>query len=372
MLRSIFIQIFLIFSVTVLSQTSDYITIIKAPTNTADCKNGSIDLIFNGSGYPPYDVEWVEPNGFTHSILSVSGNNVGEDISNLAPGQYQLTTTDARCGVAVETFTLTCLNCTQEITTVKLIHPTCKNDGSIDIQVLNNLSATIGYAWFKQQPNSTSWVQMYQGGGGPNGGDLGGLGAGTYRLEINDAGCKREKQFTLTSLANVDASIGIVKTVTECKPNPLAHASYYDSSRDGILCVNYQAGTQLPPHTVVWSDGFTGSCRYNLHAGVYSAKIVFGEGCEKKLDPVTLCCCANSTSFTSSQYKDIPFCYQSSTGNPVAATIKEAKVIFASSAVSTDGEIHITMDPPGVYDYRWSPAMPNSGDLVGLKRESIV
>jgi hypothetical protein len=85
----------------------DYVVNMINPTFSNGCGDGKIDLVFTG-GRPPFDVEWRGPNGFSHSISDVSGNNEGEDISNLIPGIYTLKTTDSRCGVREEKFEIIC------------------------------------------------------------------------------------------------------------------------------------------------------------------------------------------------------------------------------------------------------------------------
>jgi len=85
----------------------DYVVNMINPTFSNGCGDGKIDLVFTG-GRPPFDVAWTGPNGFSHSISDVSGNNEGEDISNLIPGIYTLKTTDSRCGVREEKFEIIC------------------------------------------------------------------------------------------------------------------------------------------------------------------------------------------------------------------------------------------------------------------------
>ena len=58
--------------------------------STHGANDGAIDLTLNG-GYAPYEFKWEGPNGFSSDV---------QNISNLAPGQYCVTVTDALCGTA--------------------------------------------------------------------------------------------------------------------------------------------------------------------------------------------------------------------------------------------------------------------------------
>ncbi|MEP7377125.1 MAG: gliding motility-associated C-terminal domain-containing protein, partial [Chitinophagaceae bacterium] len=67
------------------SQVSNSITLNKVVTNaTCNAKDGSINIIVNG-GNAPYTYSWAGPSGYTATT---------EDLSNLAPGTYELTVTD--------------------------------------------------------------------------------------------------------------------------------------------------------------------------------------------------------------------------------------------------------------------------------------
>lgn len=77
------------------STANDLNFIVK---NTSKGSNtGAIDLSIS-TGVPPYQVKWTGPNGF---------NAATEDLFNLAAGTYSVTVTDAYCGMATTSVSIT-------------------------------------------------------------------------------------------------------------------------------------------------------------------------------------------------------------------------------------------------------------------------
>ncbi len=74
------------------------------------CEDGIIDLHING-GFPPYDVHWTGPWGLDKFVPGINGNNDGEDLSDLRPGTYNVTVTDALCGTAELSVEVGCEEC---------------------------------------------------------------------------------------------------------------------------------------------------------------------------------------------------------------------------------------------------------------------
>ncbi|MEZ4757114.1 MAG: gliding motility-associated C-terminal domain-containing protein [Flavobacteriales bacterium] len=222
-------------------------------TSCAGALDGSVDLTING-GMPPYMVLWTGPNGFSSDSF---------DLEELASGTYTASILDA-------------LGCTTSVT-VTLISPpplevqgtlsayigggqvSCHNalDGSIDITVTGGIGDHL-YAW----TGSGALAATTQ--------DVGGLGAGTYTVEVSDLnGCRSEATYTLTAPAPLDAVATIVNS--DCQ-----------GAANGSIDLTISGGNG--PYSVFWTSGlglFSSNSEdlQDLFAGVYTVTITDANGC---------------------------------------------------------------------------------------------
>jgi gliding motility-associated-like protein len=206
----------------------------------------------------PYLISWTGPDGFTSTASS---------ISNLEPGNYTLSITDAGGCPINETYLITEPD-DIIISTISEKDITCFNDanGAIEIAVSGG-TLNYTFAWMKDGiPYSTTE-------------DLSNLNPGTYIVSVSDANICGPKTatFTITEPPILAVSLGN-------KNNILC---FGDAT--GTITVNVLGGTL--PYTYAWTgpNGFTSS-NQNLtaiFAGAYDLVVTDNSGCSKNLS-VTL------------------------------------------------------------------------------------
>ncbi|MBK8339689.1 MAG: SprB repeat-containing protein [Flavobacteriales bacterium] len=219
--------------------------------------DGSIDVTTTG-GTAPYLFNWTGPNGYTA---------VGEDISALGAGIYNLSITDANgCG-SLQTYTLTEPVVLHIITLVAQhgngqISCAGGNDGGID--------ATIG-------GGTPSYTIAWSGPNGFNAAseDLTNLSAGTYTISVTDLnGCQASASVTLNEPPLLTSSVTVSQTNS-------GDAIACNGGSDGSIDLQIQGGNA--PYSVLWSgpNGFTSNATdpTGLVAGTYSALITDANGC---------------------------------------------------------------------------------------------
>lgn len=209
--------------------------------NGAD--DGAIDLTISG-GQPPYTVGWSGPGGFT---------SPDEDITDLAPGTYDLLVTDLNGCFAIASADITeppAMDVTVDVT-----DPTCfgLTDGSIDLTISGG-----------QPPYDILWNT------GDNGTSLTDIGAGDYDVTItDDNGCQV-----------------IIDPITVSEPDELVLTLddtdiMCNGDDDGEITLTISGGT--PVYTVSWTgpNGFTSSdlVLTNLEAGTYDVTVTDANDC---------------------------------------------------------------------------------------------
>jgi len=287
------------------------LNITATPSNIA-CNgdnNGAINVTATG-GTPAYSYRWND--GVT-----------SEDRSNLTPGTYGVTVTDANgCtdNVTVQINEPTALNINENITNVA-----CDGDGSGSIvltvtggtsaysyawsngatsRVINNLTAG-NYTVTVTDANECSLVETYtitepnallvsgvttnvvcfgdnngsinitiSGGtagysvnwsNGSSSQDLSNIGAGTYTVTVTDANeCQETASFTIGQ--PTELSISATPTNIDCF-----------GDNDGSIAVTTTGGT--PAYSYLWSDGVTSEDRSNLAPGTYGVTVTDANGC---------------------------------------------------------------------------------------------
>ncbi|GAA4898318.1 hypothetical protein GCM10023311_24000 [Flaviramulus aquimarinus] len=222
--------------------------------------DGTIGLeIFGGT--TPYTYNWTR-NGMAFAT--------NEDLTNLGPGNYEITVTDANnCTPIVQNFSIIepaelNANLTNQVNII------CFGDatGEINVNVsggrLIEVSAgTFDYAY--------SWI-------GPNGftsnlQNLTGLFAGTYNLTVTD---KSNCTDTLEVILIQTDEIIIDYTATEIE-------CYGDN--DASITINNISGGN-PPYTIAWSNLGSGMAQTNLSAGTYIITITDNTNCIKQANIV--------------------------------------------------------------------------------------
>lgn len=229
------------------------------------------DLVFSATDFDPETISCFGANDGEIGI-SVEGGTLpytyvwtldglpfstGEDISNLAPGTYQISVTDDNnCGPITQSFTIVeppLLEVSLNTQTDVLCFG--ESTGAIEVNITGG------------RPDYTySWV-------GPNGyissnQNIDSLSAGTYQLEVSDASNCTDV-FDVIILQNDEITIDVIATEIEC---------YGDN--DASIIINNIAGG-VSPYTIAWSNFGTGNSQTNLSGGTYTITITDAENCSK-------------------------------------------------------------------------------------------
>lgn len=214
--------------------------------------NGAIKITITG-GTIPYNYNWTK-NG------TAFGNS--EDLSNLSPGTYKVTVSDANnCGPKTTTFTIT----EPPKLAVSLISQTnilCFGDatGTININVSGGTPAISGYTFAWTGPNGFSSSNQ----------NLGGLLAGTYNLVVTDnSGCFKTLSVTLTQPQEV-----VLKAAT----TPIICYGGNDAS----ISLTITGG--IAPYQILWSNLGSGTFQNNLSAGDYLVTVTDANNCTQTLN----------------------------------------------------------------------------------------
>jgi hypothetical protein len=206
----------------------------KTDINCFGNNNGTASVTASG-GTAPYTYRW-------------SNNATTSNLTNLAPGTYTVTVTDAN--FCIKTATVTIVQSNQLNGTINSTNMLCNG--------LNNGSATVGitggtapfvYKWSNNATTST----------------IANLPAGTYTVTTTDAnGCIA------------------IDTAVITQP-PLLQVTL---TADNIVCTNQQIGSiatvvtgGTAPYTYRWSNNATTATIANLPAGSYSVTVTDKNGC---------------------------------------------------------------------------------------------
>ncbi|MBS1568484.1 MAG: choice-of-anchor L domain-containing protein [Bacteroidetes bacterium] len=219
-------------------------TMLTATTANCGQATGSVDADITG-GSAPYTTAW-------------SNGTAAEDLTNVAPGNYVATVTDANGCTVVEAATV---GGTPGVTAqASITNPLCHSstDGAIDLMVLTGTA-----------PFSFQW------GNGSTGEDLMSIAGGDEQVTITDAnGCAWDSLITITAPGAITADTAI---------SHFANGNNISSwgGQDGSIQLNISGGT--PPYAYAWADGAADPGRYGLPAGTYSVTITDANGCSLAL-----------------------------------------------------------------------------------------
>lgn len=216
-----------------------------APTSTnvscfGDC-DGSATVVITG-GVTPYTVQWDDPN-----------NQTGVTATNLCPGTYTATVTDAANCVSVSTVTIT--EPTLLTSSASGVDATCGGtcDGTATVTAQGG---TLPYTYL--------WVP-----GGQTGSTLTGLCAGNYTVTVTDAnGCTSQSTVTISEPPVLLASASV--TSPSCT-----------NTDDGAINLTVTGG--VSPYDYDWSNGATTEDLNDLLPGVYDVTATDDVGCSVTL-----------------------------------------------------------------------------------------
>ncbi len=202
----------------------------------AGAQDGGIILTTSG-GTPPLFSEW-------------SNGSIGNNIADLAPGEYTVTVTDNNDCTKTATYTVN----PGGIVVVDLIDQVnviCPGGSTGSISV----SASGGMA-----PYTYMWSN------GASGSTASNLAAGNYLVTVTDSkGCETVNFYTITQPPAINININQAG----------ANLCFGDTSISLTATINGGA----PPYTSLWSNGVVGLENTNLGAGTYSITITDNGGC---------------------------------------------------------------------------------------------
>ena len=211
--------------------------------------NGEIKITLSG-GTLNYKINWTK-NGIPYAVT--------EDLSNLSPGNYVVTVSDANnCDPKTATFTIT----EPPILAVNLVNKTnilCfgQSTGTLDVNVVGG---TLPYTYAWSGPNGFTSSNQ----------NLTALFAGTYNLTVTDTmGCVK----TLSEQITQPTEILITATTT-----PIVCYGGNDAS----ISIAITGG--VAPYQIAWSNLGSGTFQNNLSAGDYLITVTDTNNCVQTLN----------------------------------------------------------------------------------------
>ena len=221
-----------------------------------EADDGSIGIEISG-GTMPYTYNWTK-DGLPFETI--------EDLSNLGPGIYEITVTDANnCAPITQNFDII-EPPLLDVSLVNQVDIICYGDatGEIYINTIGGRSIEINPGVFDY---SYSWT-------GPNGftsnsQNLTSLFSGTYNLTVTDkSNCTDTLEVIL--LQTDEIIIDYSTTDIMC---------YGDN--DASITINNITGGN-PPYSIAWSNLGSGNSQTNLSAGTYVITVTDATDCEKQ------------------------------------------------------------------------------------------
>ena len=219
--------------------------------------DGSIGINISG-GTTPYTYNWT---------LNGASFSSSEDLSNLVPGDYEVTVTDAN-------------NCTPIVQSFQIIEPPLLDVSlvnQVDIICFGNATGEININTVGGRPieisagvfdYTYSWI-------GPNGftsnlQNLTGLIAGIYNVTVTDkSNCTDTLEVILIQTDEI--IIDYIATEIEC----------YGDNDASIIINNISGGNS--PYTITWSNLGSGTSQTNLSSGDYTITVTDNTNCVKSV-----------------------------------------------------------------------------------------
>jgi hypothetical protein len=190
-------------------------------------------------GTPPYTYAW--DNGSTDPV-----------ITDLAPGDYTVTVTDAEGCVDSETVTVFAApDCPEIGVVVEIVDLACFDicDGSVEVLEVIGGAPPVSFAW------STGGIDTF----------ISDLCAGSYTVTVTDAeGCTAEATFDVSSPPQLHANAGSTNETQQ-------------DANDGTAWSAPTGGVE--PYTYAWSTGSLDSLITDLAPGDYTVTVTDANGC---------------------------------------------------------------------------------------------
>ena len=255
-----------------------HLMFIKKDATCSGLLDGRIEACIPGGGLGPYNFKWS--NGATTQI-----------ITNVAPGTYSLTVTDA-AGCKDSSITAV-INTTTLILNTTSVNSACNgNSGTATVTTVSGGTAPYTYKWSNGQTTQTA----------------SNLPSGNYLVSVTDAvGCTVNGQASVQTSA---ISVSLTKTDAACS-----------GVKNGTATAQVNGGGT--GFTYVWSNGATTQSINNLEAGSYKVTIS-GAGCQD-VSTITI---ANAATLTLNTTTANSLC-NGSTGSATAVTIAGGTAPFA-------------------------------------------
>ncbi len=269
---------------------------LNATTNSALCgaASGSVDLTIT-DGLSPYTILW-------------SNAASTEDLTNLTPGTYAVTVTDANSCAANGSWTVQNQTFLPAIAGATIPNTSCAApNGSAQVTVTPANPGT-----------GLSYTYLWSNSG--NGASVNNLGSGTYTVTVSaGTGCTNSAQVTVANQSGAPDLSGST-SATVC------------GNSGGSINLNVTGGQT--PYTYAWSNGTSAEDPANLVAGNYTVTVTDGNSC------------STTASFT--------------VGNTALNFLASGTPVGNTSCLSPNGSISATANPPlpvgsGLsYSYAWS------------------
>jgi gliding motility-associated-like protein len=280
------------------------ITLIATVTSAANGTGGGVDITVSG-GTPNYFYLWNDIN-----------NSTTEDLTNVGPGTYSVTITDANGCTKSGTYTVIDIADCMVNLTFNSFASSCPeaSNGSINLTVSGAI-APVEYTW--TGPSAPGNVQ-----------DPSGLESGQYCVTVTDAvGCIAD------TCINVAAGPGI--NVVGASEDATCQGA-----ADGSIMLSVSAGTG--PFTYDWDDDTLDGIKdpTGLVSGTYCVTVTDANGCPEST------------------------CVDVEAGPGISVTATPTAVTCNGG---TDGSISVSVtNGSGNYTYEWSDAGLSGSDPAGL------